>query len=177
MGRRHRPFFRINAVDSRAPRDGRILEKLGHYDPIEKDKDKQLVLNLERIRYWLDKGAVPSDTVSDIILRAGIKHKYAEQKAARRQKAREIAHAKGKPFNETERIAAKKAAEAAEAKAKAQAEAKEKAEADAKAKAEAEAKAKEEAETAAEADAKAKAEAKVKEAAEPADAEADTKEQ
>ncbi|MHC4654774.1 MAG: 30S ribosomal protein S16, partial [Planctomycetota bacterium] len=37
LGRRHRPFFRINAIDSRAPRDGRIIEKLGHYDPIEKD--------------------------------------------------------------------------------------------------------------------------------------------
>ena len=48
MGRRHRPFFRINAVDSRTPRNGKILEKLGHYDPIEKDKDKQVVLDLER---------------------------------------------------------------------------------------------------------------------------------
>ena len=44
MGRRHRPFFRINAIDSRAPRDGRILEKLGHYDPILKDVDKQVVI-------------------------------------------------------------------------------------------------------------------------------------
>ncbi len=75
MGRRHRPFFRINAVEARTPRDGRVLEKLGHYDPIEKDKDKQIVLNLERVRYWLDKGAVPSDTVSQILLRLGVKHK------------------------------------------------------------------------------------------------------
>ena len=59
LGRRHRPFFRINAMDSRVPRDGRILEKLGHYDPIEQDPDKQLVLDLDKVKAWLDKdGAV-----------------------------------------------------------------------------------------------------------------------
>ena len=67
MGRRHRPFFRINAVESRTPRDGRILEKLGHYDPLEKDADKQYVLNKERIEFWLGQGAVASDTVAEII--------------------------------------------------------------------------------------------------------------
>ncbi len=51
LGRRHRPFFRINAIESRAPRDGRILEKLGHYDPILKDTDKQIVLDLERVNH------------------------------------------------------------------------------------------------------------------------------
>ena len=40
MGRRHRPFFRINAVESKTPRDGRVLEKVGHYDPLEKDVTK-----------------------------------------------------------------------------------------------------------------------------------------
>jgi small subunit ribosomal protein S16 len=139
MGRRHRPFFRINAIESRAPRDGRIIEKLGHYDPIEKDPAKQIVLNRERIEYWLGQGAVPSDTVSQILLRAGIKHKYAEQKAARLARAKAIAHAKGKLFTKTERIAAEKAAAAGEEKAKAEAEEKAKAEAEKKAKAEAKA--------------------------------------
>ena len=88
LGRRHRPFFRINAVESRTPRDGRILEKLGHYDPIEKDPGKQVVLNRERVEFWLDKGAIPSDAVSQILLRHGIKHKYAEQKKPVRQKPR-----------------------------------------------------------------------------------------
>jgi small subunit ribosomal protein S16 len=153
IGRRHRPFFRINAVDALTPRNGKILEKLGHYDPIEKDPAKQLVLNLERTKYWLNQGAIPTDTVSQILLRQGIKHKYAEEKAIRQAKARALAHAKGKPFTETERIAAEKAAKAAEEKAKAQAEAKAaeekaKAEAEAKAKAEAEAKAKAKAEAA-----------------------------
>ncbi|HDZ69214.1 MAG TPA: 30S ribosomal protein S16, partial [Phycisphaerales bacterium] len=154
MGRRHRPFFRINAVESRTPRDGRILEKLGHYDPIEKDSSKQIVLNVERVKYWLDKGAIPSDTVSQILLRQGLKHKYADQKAERQAKARAIARAKGKPFTKADRIALEKTAETAEeeAKAKAEEKAKAKAEAEAKAKAEDEEKAK------AEAEAKAKAE-------------------
>jgi small subunit ribosomal protein S16 len=120
MGRRHRPFFRINVVDSRTPRDGNVIEKLGHVDPIEKDKAKQIVLNRERAEYWLGKGAIPSDTVSEILLKSGIKHKYAQEKAARRTKARAQARAKGKLFDKTQKIAAGKAAE----KAKAQAEAK-----------------------------------------------------
>ncbi|MGD2093437.1 MAG: 30S ribosomal protein S16 [Phycisphaerales bacterium] len=148
MGRRHRPFFRINAIESSAPRDGVVLEKLGHYDPIEKDSEKQVVLNRERVEYWLGKGAIPSDSVSQILLRKGIKHKYAEVKAARRSKAKALAKAKGKLFTKAQRVAAQKEAEAkakeAEEKAKAEAEAKAKAEAQAK---EAEEKAKAEAET------------------------------
>ncbi|HUV63746.1 MAG TPA: 30S ribosomal protein S16 [Sedimentisphaerales bacterium] len=144
MGRRHRPFFRINAVESRTPRDGRVLEKLGHYDPIEKDPAKQIVLDKERTQYWLDKGAIPSDTVSQILLRHGMKHKYAEEQAARRTRAKAVAQAKGKFFNKAQAVAAQKQAEAkaAEEKAKADAEAKAKADADAKIKAEAEAEAK-----------------------------------
>ncbi len=157
MGRRHRPYFRINAIDSRSPRDGRVIEKLGQYDPIEKNLEKQIILNKERIEYWLSQGAIPSDTVSQILLRNGIKNKYAEEKAARLKKARTIASKKGKLFNKAQKLAAQKVAEAAaaeaEAKKKAEEEAKKKAEAEAKAKAEAEAKAK------AEAESKAKAEA------------------
>jgi small subunit ribosomal protein S16 len=170
MGRRHRPFFRINAIESRNSRDGRILEKLGHYDPILKDKDKQIILNVERIQYWLDKGAIPSETVSEMLVKAGIKHKFAEQRAARMSKAKENARKKGVPFNEAERIAIKKAADEAEAKAKADAEAKVKAEAEAKAKVEADAKAAAEAEAAKVAEAAAKA--KAAEEAEAAKAEA-----
>ena len=132
---------------------------------IEKDVEKQIILNKERIEYWLSQGAIPSDTVSQILLRNGIKTKYAEQKEARLKKAREIAAKKGKLFNKAQKVAAQKAAEAAaaeaeakkkaeEEKAKAEAEAKKKAEEEkAKAEAEAEAaKAAEEAKAAAEAD-------------------------
>jgi len=119
MGRRHRPFFRLNAVESRTPRNGRIIEKLGHYDPLEKDKDKQIVLNRERIEYWLGIGAVPSDTVSQILLRNGIRNKYADEKQTKRARAKAVARAKGKPFTKAERVALAKEAEAKAAKEKA----------------------------------------------------------
>ena len=149
MGRRHRPFYRMNAVDGRTPRDGKILEKLGHYDPLEKDSSKQYVLNIERIQYWLDQGAEPSETVSQILLnQADIETKALKERNARRAKAKAIAKGKGKLFTKAQKIEAQKRAEeeaaAAEAAKKA-AEEKAKAEAEAKAKAEAEAKAAEEA--------------------------------
>ena len=149
MGRRHRPFFRINAVDGRTPRDGRILEKLGHYDPLEKDVEKQIVLKKDRIEHWLGLGATPSDTVAQILAQNGIETKYLEEKKARREKAKSIARKKGKFFNKAEKIAADKAVEA-EANAKAEAEAAVKAEEE-KEKAAAAAKAEEEKATAAEA--------------------------
>ena len=134
MGRRHRPFFRINAVESRTPRDGRILEKIGHYDPMAKNVEEQIVLNTERAQYWLSVGAVPSDTVADILRKNGLTCKYMEAKKARRDKAKELAKKAGKPFTKADRIALEKAAEAAAA-AKAAAEEAAKAEAEAKAKA------------------------------------------
>jgi len=136
MGRRHRPFFRINAVESRTPRDGKVIEQLGRYDPIEKDQAKQVVLDLERVKYWLDKGAIPSETVSQILLRLGIKNKSAEVRTTRRARAKALARAKGRFFTKAEKVAAEKA----EADAKAQTEAKAKALAEEKRQAEAKAK-------------------------------------
>lgn len=72
FGRRHRSFYRVNAIDSRAPRDGRVIEQLGWYDPQAADTDKQLSLDRERIEYWLSKGAQPSDTVAGLLKRSGI---------------------------------------------------------------------------------------------------------
>jgi len=118
MGRRNRPFYRINAVEARTPRDGKILEKLGSYAPLEKDPAKQIVMKPERIQYWLDRGAIPTDTVSKILIGQGIKHKYAQQKAARRAQARALARAKGKPFTKAEKISAEKTAKATEEKPK-----------------------------------------------------------
>lgn len=113
MGRRHRPFFRINAVESTTPRDGRILEKLGHYDPIEKNAEKQLVLDLERVKFWMSQGAVPSDTVAEILVKQGVACPQLAAKQARRDRARKIARKLGKPFTKAEKEAAAKAAEAA----------------------------------------------------------------
>lgn len=72
FGRRHSVCFRLSAMDSRSPRDGRVLEELGWYDPKAKDADKQVFLNRERIEYWLRAGAQPSETVADLLRRQGI---------------------------------------------------------------------------------------------------------
>lgn len=67
FGRTHRPFYRINAIDQQTRRNGRVLENLGYYNPMEKDEDKQIVLKEEAIKAWLAKGAQPSDTVRDML--------------------------------------------------------------------------------------------------------------
>jgi small subunit ribosomal protein S16 len=67
LGRTHRPFYRIAAAEKRVKRDGKVLENLGWYNPVEKDPEKQLKLHAERIQYWLSVGAQPSDTVMDIL--------------------------------------------------------------------------------------------------------------
>lgn len=71
MGRKHRPFFRICATDSRAPRDGRVIEELGTYDPMVPDTDARVVLNLERVTYWLGVGAQPSQNVKTFLKKYG----------------------------------------------------------------------------------------------------------
>jgi small subunit ribosomal protein S16 len=73
MGRRHRPFFRICAMDSRKPRDGRAIEELGHYDPMSKDPQTQTVLDVSRTRYWLSVGALPSEKVQVLLNKLGVK--------------------------------------------------------------------------------------------------------
>jgi len=76
MGRSHGAFFRLNAIESRAPRDGRVIEELGHYDPRNKDQTKQFVANLDRCKHWLDVGAIPSETVSSLLKKNGLDHKH-----------------------------------------------------------------------------------------------------
>ena len=71
MGRTHRPFFRICAMDSRSPRDGRVIEELGFYDPMVKETDARAILRSERIDYWLGVGAKPSDNVRVLIKKYG----------------------------------------------------------------------------------------------------------
>ena len=72
FGRRHRSCYRVNAIDSRTPRDGRVIEELGWYDPQAADADKQVSLRRERIEYWLGQGAQPSETVAKLLKRNGI---------------------------------------------------------------------------------------------------------
>ena len=71
MGRRHRPFFRICAVDGRAPRDGRVIEELGTYDPMVAETDARVTMKNDRVAYWLSVGAQPSDKVGVLIKKYG----------------------------------------------------------------------------------------------------------
>lgn len=83
MGRIHRPFYRICAIDKRAPRDGRALEELGTYDPSIADVDARAQLNTERIAYWLSVGAQPSEKCAVLIKKYGEGGTHVEaQKAA-----------------------------------------------------------------------------------------------
>jgi small subunit ribosomal protein S16 len=71
FGRKHRPYFRVCAMDVRSPRDGRVLEELGFYDPMIRNVDARAVLNGERISYWIGVGAQPSDKVKVLIKKYG----------------------------------------------------------------------------------------------------------
>ncbi|MGC3968620.1 MAG: 30S ribosomal protein S16 [Pirellulales bacterium] len=84
MGRKHRPFYRICAVDSRSPRDGKVIEELGTYDPKVPDADARVVLDNERVAYWLGTGAKPSEHVAVFIKKYGPKGiRLKEQEEAR----------------------------------------------------------------------------------------------
>ncbi len=75
LGRTNHPFYRLNAINSQTPRDGRVIEELGFYDPLNKDKAKQFVANIDRCKHWLGVGAIPSETVSSLLKRGGLEHK------------------------------------------------------------------------------------------------------
>jgi small subunit ribosomal protein S16 len=72
MGRRHRPFFRICAMDARTPRDGRAIEELGWYDPMVRNAAAREYLDASRVRYWLSVGAQPTEKVAAILKRHGV---------------------------------------------------------------------------------------------------------
>lgn len=86
MGRKHRPFYRICAMDSRRPRDGRVLEELGTYDPLVPETDARALLKGERINYWLSVGAQPSEKVKVLIKKYGLggTHLEAQREALER---------------------------------------------------------------------------------------------
>ena len=109
-GSKKRPFYRIVAADSRMPRDGRFIEKLGTYNPLlPKDSEERVKMNMERVQYWLDKGAQPTDRISRMLEAAGTlpkKERSNPKNGAPGQKAQDRAEEK-----------AAKAAEATEAPA------------------------------------------------------------
>jgi small subunit ribosomal protein S16 len=71
LGTKKRPYYRIVVMDSRAPRDGKTLEELGYYHPIEAE-DRQIRVNVDRVKEWLSHGATVSDTVHRILNKQAI---------------------------------------------------------------------------------------------------------
>ena len=75
-GSKKRPFYRIVAADSRMPRDGRFIEKLGTYNPLlAKDSEERVKMDVERVQYWIGQGAQPTDRVARMLEAAGVKDK------------------------------------------------------------------------------------------------------
>jgi len=97
-GTKKRPFYRIVIADSRAPRDGRYIDRVGTYDPMQpKESDKRLSLDVEKAKSWLAKGAQPTDRVLRFLDSAGLMKRTARnnpEKAVPGVKAKERAEAK-----------------------------------------------------------------------------------
>lgn len=121
MGRKHRAYFRICATDSRAPRDGRVIEEIGSYDPSIPLTDARCQLKQERVKYWLGVGAQPSDRVKVLIKKYGPEgtHLKEQEAAVAQWKAPKVVPDAGepkfvpKPKGAEEPAAAPEAAEAA----------------------------------------------------------------
>jgi len=78
MGAKKAPFYRVVVADSRSPRDGKFIETIGTYNPLV--TPAEVKLNEELALNWLNKGAIPTDTVKNILSKAGIMKKFHEQK-------------------------------------------------------------------------------------------------
>ena len=104
-GSKKRPFYRIVAADSRMPRDGRFIEKLGTYNPLlPKDSEERVKMDIDRVKHWLDHGAQPTDRIARMLEAAGV----LEKKERANPK-------KGEPGKKAQERAEEKAAKAAEA--------------------------------------------------------------
>jgi small subunit ribosomal protein S16 len=104
-GSKKRPFYSIVATDSRMPRDGRFIEKLGTYNPLlAKDSEDRIRMNVERVQHWLGQGAQPTDRVARFLEAAGIVEKKVRNNPN-----------KGEPGKQAKDRAAEKAAKAAAA--------------------------------------------------------------
>ncbi len=123
-GSKKRPFYAIVAADSRMPRDGRFIEKLGTYNPmLPKDSEERVKMNMERVKHWLGEGAQPTDRVSRMLEAAGELPKKdranlkkgtpgkaakarADEKAAKAAAAEEAANAPAEEAPAVEEVAA-----------------------------------------------------------------------
>lgn len=132
-GTKKRPFYHIVLADSRSPRDGRFIERLGYYNPLlPKDKTERLKLDLDKVQAWMKKGAQPSDRVTRFLDAAGIvkrekrnnpekaiprkERKAAKEEATKVKEASDAAAKTAATAKANEKVAADKAAAAAAAK-------------------------------------------------------------
>lgn len=117
-GSKKRPFYRIVAADSRMPRDGRFIEKLGTYNPLlPKDSEERVQMDIDAVKAWLDKGAKPTDRVSRMLEAAGVLEKKVRNnpnKAKPGQKAQDRAEQKAEKAAAAAEAAAAPAEEASE---------------------------------------------------------------
>ena len=125
-GSKKRPFYRIVAADSRMPRDGRFIEKLGTYNPLlPKDSEERVKMDMERVKYWLSQGAQPTDRIARFLEAAGEMEKTERsnpKKGTPGKAAVERAEAKAEKAKAAEEAAAAPAEEEAPAEEAAAAE-------------------------------------------------------
>lgn len=126
-GSKKRPYYRIVVADVRMPRDGRFIEKIGAYNPLlPKDNEQRVVIDLERAKHWLDKGAKPTDRVARFLAAADLvkwEHGNNPQKGEPGQKAKERVEEKREKEEAKKAAAAEAAAEKEAAAAEPEAEA------------------------------------------------------
>ncbi|QJU56764.1 30S ribosomal protein S16 [Sphingomonas sp. AP4-R1] len=115
-GSKKRPYYRIVVANSRAPRDGAFIEKIGTYNPLlAKDDEKRVVLNGERAKHWLSVGAQPTDRVARFLDAAGLKERAARsnpKKGEPGEKAKERAEERAEKLAAAEAAANPPAPEA-----------------------------------------------------------------
>lgn len=99
-GAKKRPFYKVVLADVNAPRDGKFIERLGHFNPmLPKENPERLKLDLDRVRHWLKMGAQPTDRIQRFLAEAGIMKAPAQNgpsKSAPRKKAQERLAAEAK---------------------------------------------------------------------------------
>lgn len=117
-GSKHRPYYRIVIADSRSPRDGKFIDRVGSYNPlVAKTDDKRLVLEVEKVKEWLKKGATPTDRVARLLSTAGL---VKWENGNNPQRGEPGEKAKTRATEKAEREAARKAAAEAPAEAPAE---------------------------------------------------------
>ena len=99
VGRKKAPAYRIVVADSKSPRDGKFIEIIGQYAPRQTD-DQKLTVDLDRVNYWMNVGAQPSDTVRSLLRRAGVLKAIHEERVARKRQASAVALPDSRPAAE-----------------------------------------------------------------------------